>query len=100
MGSVGALCPPQPPLPRRWLQAPLYPMPCIKVELVVHRGRRDGQWLFGLEASDPHTRELVGSVLDPSRRPQHPAMIVESILDELRDALTGLFDPEPFPPAD
>lgn len=78
-------------------QAQILPMDCFAINVVVHRGGRDGAWALGIEVTNPHDGELVGLVMDPTRAPCHTAQVLDAVLDELRAVLLDLLDPEPFP---
>lgn len=91
----GGLC--QAPLhAERWLQVPTIPASCVRVEVVVHSRPGGGVWCYSIQTTDPHTRELLGHVLDPSRPYLTAAQMASLVSTDVRAVILGLTDPEPF----
>lgn len=96
MGSVSGLCSPQPLLARRHVQTLLVPAECITIRLDVHNTSYTEAWALGLEVSDPHTRELLALVVDPTVPGTTVHGRIDRIVKEVREAVTQLLDPPPF----
>lgn len=80
----------------RWTATTLVPEECLRVEVVIHQGAPDGTWCLAIEASNPHTKELLAKWIDPTMRTlsyEHPSMRAAA---EVRAVLVALLDPDPF----
>lgn len=95
-GSVSGFCSPYPPEATRWIARPLFPLSCVKTEVVVHGKPGSGLWCVGYELSDPHTRELLAKGVDPSASYTQPRALCAAIALDVRQALEQLLDPDPF----
>jgi len=85
-----------PQSPSRYVLGVLVPVQCFAVQLVVHRRPGGDSWCYSVEVSDPHTRELLAHVVDPSRRFLTDAQMASFITTDLRGLLLELTDPDPF----
>lgn len=74
----------------------MFPVQCVKVEVVVHQGAPDGSWCLAIEASDPHTKELLAKWLDPAMRTHAHETVALRTIAEVRAVILALLDPEPF----
>lgn len=95
-GSVaGGFClPPQSPL--RWTQGLTVPVECFTVRLDVHQQPGGERWCYSLEVSDPHTRERLAQVVEPTRTYNAVLPLASVVTVDLRGVLLALTDPEPF----
>lgn len=96
MVQAGGVCRALRPEAQRWGSMPLYPLECVRVEVVIHQDPTKDVYCLGIEYSDPHTRELLGKVLDPARRRLSRRQVAEQVSVEVEAALSALFDPDPF----
>lgn len=95
-GSVpSGLCS-APQYAERWLQVPTVPVQCVAVTVTLHSSPAKGVWCYSIETIDPHTRELLGHVLDPSRTLLTAQQMCSLISTDVRAVLLALTDPEPF----
>lgn len=93
-GPDGLCQAPQSPL--RWTQGLTVPAECFKVVVTVHRAPRSDVYGYHLEVSDPHTRELLALVAEPSRRATQTVGLVSNVTLDIRAVLLELTDPDPF----
>lgn len=84
------------PTPARWTQRLLVPMECVRVELVVHQSPGEKVWCLGIEVTDPHSKELLAKVVEPSRHYSAVRTIPVEVAIELRHLLEAALDPDPF----
>lgn len=96
MGSVASGLCSSPLRPERWLQVPTIPVECVAVQVVLHLRPEADTWCYALEATDPHTRELLGMIVEPTRRLVTPAQACSLASTDVRATLLALTDPEPF----
>ena len=93
--GAGGVC--QPPFQaQRWIQGVTVPLECFRVELVVHTRPGTDVVCFALEVSDPHTRELLAKLVDPSHRALQAVGWISHVTLDLRSILLELTDPDPF----
>lgn len=89
------LCEP-PQRPERFVQGVSVPVSCFKVEIVVHQRSGTDFYCHSMQVSDPHTRELLAHVVNPTARALQALGMVSSVTLDLRAVLLELTDPEPF----
>jgi len=82
--------------PEHWSAQTMYPLQCLKVELVVHQlpDRSVSCWAY--EVSDAHTKELLAKHVQPYVRPSDGLGLSADVSDALAVALIALLDPDPF----
>lgn len=95
-GSVpGGFC--QAPIQRRrWTQGLSLPAQCFTVRLDVHQSPGRAVWCYSFEVSDPHTREMLATVVEPARDRSTSLPLASIVSTDLRGVLLELTDPEPF----
>lgn len=95
-GSVrSGLCS-APQRPERWLQQPTIPASCFAISAVVHQIPGGDLWCYAIEASDPHTKELLGMIVEPTRKSLTAAHLASVVATDIRATILALTDPEPF----
>lgn len=74
----------------------MYPAQCLKVEVVIHQEPGEAIYGYAVEVSDPHTKELLCKVAEPTRKysPVHPIAAIVSL--DIRALLLEQMDPDPF----
>lgn len=82
--------------PERWLQGVTVPVECFRVEVVVHQQPGTDVYGYAIEVSEPHTRELLAKVAEPSRRASATVGLVSNVTLDIRAVLLELTDPDPF----
>lgn len=80
----------------RWVQGLTVPVECFKVEVVVHTRPGTDMYCYAMEVSDPHSRELLAKVAEPTRRASQVLSLVSNITLDMRGILLELTDPDPF----
>lgn len=82
--------------PERWLQTPTIPAQCLSISVTVHTAPGKDVLCYSIETTDPHTRELLGHVIEPTRRLLTAAQMASMISTDVRAVILALTDPEPF----
>lgn len=93
--AARGLCVP-PQQPSWWTQTLTWPLQCVRLEVVIHTSPEADGACISIEASDPHTRELVAKAVQPSyqiRSRRHAAEEASAIVETL---LLSALDPDPF----
>lgn len=93
-GARGVCEPPQQGL--RWTQGLTVPVECFTVRVDVHQSAQRGVYCYAFEVFDPHTRERLAQVVEPSRPYSAVLPLASSVTVDLRGVLLALTDPEPF----
>lgn len=79
-----------------WTSTPMWPAQCVAVGIVVHQDPASARYGYFLEVSDPHTKELLAKVADPTCRYSNTRSISATVAMDVRRLLDDLFDPDPF----
>lgn len=95
-GSAGGVCRPYQPTAQRWVAEVLYPASCGRFVLELHTNPEKTAYLAHFEVNNPHTKELLGMIVDPSMTFVTPTQMAEHAAEVIRQAILHLFDPEPF----
>lgn len=93
-GLAGFCQPPQQQF--RWTQGLFLPAECFTVRIDVHQEPSRRQWCYSFEVYDPHTRERLAAVVEPSRAYNPVLPLASSVTVDLRGVLLALTNPEPF----
>lgn len=93
-GLAGFCQPPQKRL--RWTQGLALPADCFTVRVDVHQRPGLGVWCYAFEVYDPHTKERLAQVVEPTRRYSEVLPLASVVTVDLRGVLLALTDPDPF----
>jgi hypothetical protein len=85
-----------PKVAKRWTSGLLLPAACLRVRVDLHLAPGEAQWCYSIEVSDPHSRELLAMVIDPSRPAATAVQRASLVSTDLRGILLELTDPDPF----
>lgn len=91
----GGLCQ-APQQPSRWTQGVTVPVQCFTVRLEVHQQSGGAVHCYSVEVADPHTKELLAHIVEPSRRTLTQQQMVSAVTTDIRAILLDLTDPDPF----
>lgn len=85
-----------PQQPSRYVQGVTVPVECFAIQVVVHQRAGGDVWCYSIECSDPHTRELLAHVVEPSRPMLTAAHLASLVSTDVRGIILELTDPDPF----
>ena len=95
-GTAGGVCRPFRPAAQRWVAEVLYPAACGRFVVELHTTPEKTAYLVSFEVNNPHTKELLGMIVDPNMTFVTATHMAEHAAEVVRQAILHLFDPEPF----
>lgn len=74
----------------------MLPLQCVKVVLTAHSEGKQSVACVHIEASDPHTKELLALTVDPTLTARNGQDLAGHLTVIVRRILLQLLDPDPF----
>lgn len=84
------------PTPKAWAQLTFAPAMCVRGIVTIHQHAGSDRYCISIEVDDPHTKELLSCVVNPTARRSSLRGIAATAAIDLRAALEAVLDPDPF----